>query len=263
MSKSKKTNVNFEDLVSNPQNYVDSFRKNIFTLMDIHDFTLRELSDKADMPFETLKSFLYGDTKDCKLSTAVKIARAFNLSIDEIVGAETLDQTARESIWMCRNVPDYVVYLIRSFIRHQYKLQKRVNPGNIHIPVLQPQCAHGYLTTTNVTTTVCIDHLTDNLKSKVTLGIQVPCDHYEPYYMPNEILLLAADRDGLNGERVVISHKGNYFFAIKRSYVENGEKKWKYVSMMDSETEVLKHEIDEKIGYIAGFLNPDGTWGIR
>jgi len=42
MSKSKKTNVNFEDLVSNPQNYVDSFRKNIFTLMDIHDFTLAD-----------------------------------------------------------------------------------------------------------------------------------------------------------------------------------------------------------------------------
>lgn len=263
MSKNKNQNVNFEDLVSNPQNYVDSFRKNIFTLMDKQDLTLRELSDKADMPFETLKSFLYGDSKDCKLSTAVKIARAFNISVDAIVGAETIDRMTRESIWMCRNMPDYVVYLVRSFIRHQFKLQNNATPGSIHIPVLLPQCADGYLTTTNVTSTICIDHLSDNLKSKVALGIQLPCDHYEPFYMPDEILLLAADRDGLNGERVVVSHKGNYFFAVKRSYIENGEKKWKYVSMMDNNTEVLKHEIDDKLGYIVGYLNPDGSWGIR
>jgi hypothetical protein len=81
--------------------------------------------------------------------------------------------------------------------------------------------------------------------------------------MPNEIILLAVDRDGLNGERCLVSYKGNYFFAIKRSYIENGQKKWKYVSMMNGTTEVLRHEIDDKLGYIVGFLNPDGSWGIR
>lgn len=263
MTKSKKNHVAFEDLVSNPQNYVESFRKNIFTLLDAHDLTLRELSEKADMPFETLKSFLYGDSKDCKLSTAVKIARAFNLSIDEVVGADTINLMSRESLYICRNLPDYVVYLIRSFIRHQFKIHSQFDPKSINIPVLLPECAHGYLTTTNVTSTVCIDHLTNNLKSKISLGIQIPCEHYEPYYMPNEIVLLAADRDGLNGERVVVSYKGNYFFAIKRSYIENGEKKWKYISMMDGRTEVLKNEIDDKIGYVVGYLNPDNSWGVR
>ncbi len=263
MSKNKKNHINFEDLVSNPQNYVESFRKNIFTLLDATDCTLRELSEKADMPYETLKSFLYGDSKDCKLSTAVKIARAFNLSIDELVGADTINQISRESLYICRNLPDYVVYLIRSFIRHQYKIHSAFDEKSINIPVLLPECANGYLTTTNITTTVCIDHLTNNLKSKVVLGIQIPCEHYEPFYMPNEIVLLAVDRDGLNGERCVVSYKGNYFFAIKRSYIENGEKKWKYISMMDGKTEVLKNDIDDKIGYIVGYLNPDNSWGIR
>lgn len=263
MSKNKKPKVDFDDLVSNPQNYIESFRKNIFTLMDLYDYTLRELSEKADMPFETLKSFLYGDAKDCKLSTAVKIARAFNVSIDEVVGADTIEKMSRESLSICRNMPDYVVYLIRSFIRHQYRLHSRFDEKSINIPVLLPQCSNGYLHTTNVTSTVCIDHLTNNLKSKVALGIQIPCEHYEPYYMPNEIVLLAVDRDGLNGERCVVSYRGNYFFAIKRSYIENGQKKWKYVSMMDGKTEVLKSDIDDKIGYIVGYLNPDESWGIR
>ena len=263
MSKSKKRNINFDDLVSNPQNYIESFRHNIFTFLEASDLTLRELSEKADMPFETLKSFLYGDAKDCKLSTAVKIARAFNVSIDEIVGANTITAMSRESLSMCRNLPDYVVYLIRSFIRHQYKIHSQFDEKSINIPVLLPECANGYLLTTNLTSTVCIDHLTNNLKAKISLGIQIPCEHYEPYYMPNEIVLLAADRDGQNGERCVVSYKGNYFFAIKRSYIENGEKKWKYVSMMDGKTELLKNEIDDKIGYVVGYLNPDSSWGIR
>lgn len=263
MSKNQKNRMEFGDLVSNPQNYVESFRKNIFRLMDINDFSLRELSEKADMPFETLKSFLYGDAKDCKLSTAVKVARAFHVSIDEIVGADTIEEKSRESLCMCRSMPDYVVYLIRSFIRHQYKIHSSFDEKSINIPVLLPQCVNGYLPTTNITTTVCIDHLTNNLKSKVALGIQIPCEHYEPYYMPNEIILLAVDRDGLNGERCVVSYKGNYFFAIKRSYIENGEKKWKYISMMNGKTEVLKSDIDDKIGYIVGYLNPDCSWGVR
>uniref|UniRef100_UPI004055C087 helix-turn-helix domain-containing protein n=1 Tax=Acetatifactor sp. TaxID=1872090 RepID=UPI004055C087 len=263
MSKNPKNKVEFGDLVSNPQNYVESFRNNIFRLMDIYDLSLRELSEKADMPFETLKSFLYGDAKDCKLSTAVKVARAFHVSIDELIGADTIDEKSRESLCISRNLPDYVVYLIRSFIRHQNKLQSQFDAKSVNIPVLLPQCANGYLPTTNITTTVCIDHLTNNLKSKIALGIQIPCEHYEPYYMPNEIILLAVDRDGLNGERCVVSYKGNYFFAIKRSYIENGEKKWKYISMMDGRTEVLKSDIDDKIGYIAGYLNPDGSWGVR
>lgn len=263
MSKNEKTKLNSGDLVSNPQNYVESFRKNIFTLLDTSDYTLRELSEKADMSFETLKSFLYGDAKDCKLSTAVKLARAFHISIDELVGAETIEKMSRDSLNMCRNMPDYVVYLVRSFIRHQYKLHSQFDEKSINIPVLLPQCSNGYLTTTNVTTTVCIDHLTNNLKSKIALGMQIPCDHYEPYYMPNEIILLAADRDGLNGERCVVSYKGNYFFAIKRSYIEDGKKQWKYISMMDGKTEVLKSDIDDKIGYIVGYLNPDHSWGIR
>jgi len=263
MSNDQKHNYRFEDLISNPQNYVDSFRKNIFTLLNANGCTLKELSEKADMPYETLKSFLYGVSKDCKLSTAVKIARAFDLSIDEIVGAGTLDTRARESFYICRTLPDYVVYLIRSFIRHQHKIHSQFDNESINIPVLLPEYANGHLITTNITTTVCIDHLNDNLKSKVALGLQIPCEHYEPYYMPNEIVLLSVDRDGLSGERCIVSYKGNYFFALKRSYIEDGIKKWKYISMMDGKSEVLKHEIDDKIGYVVGYLNPDNSWGIR
>ena len=235
----KKRKIEVENLVSNPTNYVDSFRKNIFLLMDVKDLSLRELSEKADMPYETLKSFLYGDAKDCKLSTAVKISRAFDISIDELVGAETMHPLSRQSLTMCRKMPDYVVYLIRSFIRHQYNIYCHLDEKSVNIPVYLPECQNGYLMTTNVTETVCIDHLTNGLKSKICIGLKIPCEHYEPYYMPGEIVLLAADRDGQHNERCVVSYRGNFFLVRKIFYIENGQKKFKYVSLIEEKRETV------------------------
>lgn len=250
-------------LTTNRNNYMSAFRKNIDMYIEEKDITLKETSELSDIPFSTLNSFLYGDTKDCKLSTAVKLARVFGVSIDELVGAETIESASRESLAICRNLPDHVVYLIRSFIRHQDKIYSKLDKKSVNIPVLLPECVNGYLTATNITTTVCIDNLTDNLKSKICLGIQIPCEHYEPFYMPNEILLLSADRGGLNGEKCVLCYKGNYFIAIKRIYTENNEKKVKYISLINNKTEIFPDEIDDKLGYVVGFLNPDGTWGRR
>ncbi len=261
--KNEKNNFSTENLVSNPTNFVDSFRKNIFYLMEVRDLSIRELAEKADMPFETLKSFLYGSSKDCKLSTAVKLAKAFELSIDALVGAETMNPLSKESLSICRKMPDYVVYLIRSFIRHQYQLHSKFDANSINIPVLLPECQGGYLQTTNVTDTVCIDHLTDGLKSRICMGLKIPCEHYEPFYMPNEIILLAADRECQHNERCVVSYKGNLFLARKLFFIENGEKKFKYVSLLDGKHEILPRNIDDKLGYIVGFLNPDESWGVR
>ena len=259
-----KKNRNFgENSVSNPTNCIDSFRKNIFHLMDEKDWSLRELSEKADMPFETLKSFLYGDSKDCKLSTAVKLSKAFDISIDELVGSETMHPLSRQSLSMCRHLPDHVVYLIRSFIRHHYNMYNKLDENSLHIPVLLPECQNGYLQTTNITETICIDHLTNGIKSRVCLGLKIPCEHYEPYYMPNEIILLAADREGQHNERCVVSYKGNFFLTKKIYYIENGQKKFKYVSLIEERREILPSDIDDKMGYVVGYLNPDGSWGVR
>lgn len=261
--KNEKNKIYDENLVSNPTNFIDSFRSNIFKLMEKQDWSIRELAEKADMPFETLKSFLYGDSKDCKLSTAVKIVKAFNISIDELVGADTMDSMSRENLAMCRKLPDYVVYLIHSFIRHQYKMHGKFAENSINIPVLLPECQNGYLQTTNITDTVCIDHLTNGLKSRICLGLKIPCEHYEPFYMPREIILLAADRDGQHNERCVVSYKGHFFLTRKIFYIDNGQKKFKYVSLMDENRVILPSDIDEKMGYVVGYLNPDGSWGIR
>lgn len=242
---------------------MDSMRENIGLLRTYYGWSVRVLAEKANISDDTLQTFLKGKSKDCNLLTAIRIARALHVSIDELVGAETIEHDTRECIAMSRSMPEHIRYLNKTFIKHQYNIHSQFEEGTKNLPVYLPECVNGYLKTTNVTKTVNIDHLSDELKTRACIGIQIPCDHYEPFYMPNDIILLSADRNAVNNERCVISYKGNYFFAIKKIYIEGNEKKVKYISMLGSNTVVFPNEVEDKLGYVIGFLNPDYSLGIR
>ena len=103
-------------LTSNRDDYMSAFRKNVFLYVDQKDITLSEIAEKADIPFSTLRSFLYGNATDCKLSTAVRLARAFNISVDELIGAETIEPETKECVALARNLKEHHRYVIRSFV---------------------------------------------------------------------------------------------------------------------------------------------------
>lgn len=252
-------------LVKNPKNPTSALRQNVDILMDIFGYTLSETSEKADISFEKFKSFFYGKSDEVRLSTAVKLARLFGLSVDELSGAETISNEMEDYINMYKSLPEYSKYLVRYFIAHQNNIyQRRAVLGKKVISVLKPQCVDSYLQTTNVTEELCIEHLNDNVKAKVSLGLKIPCEHYMPIYGPHDILLLAADRDAMNGERCVIEMNNNLFIVEKKIYVKDGVKTSEYVSLMNGRFAVPATNIDYKIGYVVGFLNAeDGTWGVR
>ena len=155
-------------------------------------------------------------------------------------------------------------YVIKTYVKHQYLLHAQTPPKSKSISIMLPECQNGYLRTTNVMEALNIDHLQTGTRSRACLGLRIPCKHYEPYYMQNEIVLIAADRDCLNNERCVVTHSGNYYLCIKRIQVVDNVKTIKYLSIMDGKNVLFDiSEIDDKIGYVIGFLNPDGSWGIR
>lgn len=251
-------------LVKNPTNPTSALRQNVDTLMDIYGYTISETAEKANIPLERFKAFFYGKSDECRLSTAVKLAKLFNLSVDEISGAETVSNDMEEYINMYKSLPDYSKYLVKYFIKHQNNIyQNREIVGQKIISVLKPQCVDSYLQTTNVTEELCIDHLNESIKSKVSLGLKIPCEHYMPIYGPYDILLIAADREAHNGERCVIERNNHLFIVEKKIYLKDGEKRSDYVSLMNSKFTVPDTEIDYKLGYIVGHLNEDGTWGVR
>lgn len=261
--KNTKINTGIPNLVSGNENYMHSLVENIQTLRIHHGWSVRVLSEKADMSFDTLQNFLKGKAKDCNLSTVVKISKAFGVSMDELVGAGTIEEETKRVIAMGRRLNEHHRYVIRMFAKHQYLLHGEAPAGCKQISVLMPDCQHGHLKSTQLTEAVKIDHLQPSVKSEVCLGLKIPCDHYEPHYLQDEILLLGAHREGQNGERCVISKDGYLYICKKRITFVNGIKTIDYMSVINGKLLFNFNEIDDRVGYVIGFLNPDGSWGTR
>ena len=55
-------------------------------LLRINNMTKEELAEKCDLPLETIRNIYYGKTTDPKVSTVMKIAKVFNLSVNCLMG---------------------------------------------------------------------------------------------------------------------------------------------------------------------------------
>lgn len=241
----KKLSLN---LCSDKDNYMKSFKKNLDMYVSQKDITLREISEIADVPFETLRNFLYKESTDCKLSTVIKLARALNVSIDELVGAETIPPLTTESVQMCRNLPENDLYLVRWFIRYLDHLNSKTEPNKRYVSVMMPeQTNNGDFKVTSNYEKVEITDLEEPLRSKIFMGFHIICDHYMPHYIPGDIILIANDRLPKFTENAVV-RVGKFLFIVKR-VVENGVAK--YYSIRDGKYRIDESEVDELIGYIA------------
>ena len=246
--------------VSETVSFMESLRENVITLKAQKKMTLRTLAEKADLSEDTLGTFLSGKARDCNLSTVIKLAKALNISIDELVGADTINSSTRESLAICRNLPDNAVYLIRWYIRYINSLNSKNEPNKRYVSVMELECNHhGNLKLTSTYKHIDITHINEEYRYKVFFGIKIPCDHYMPLYSPYDTLLIANDRLPNANEHCLIRISNCLY--IGRRKVENGIAN--YYSIRDGKFRISESEIQELVGYVVGFLNPDGSWGIR
>lgn len=234
-------------LVSNPGDWMTSFRKNIDMYISEKDITIRELSEVADINFETLKSFIYGDAKDCKLSTAVKLAKALHISIEELVGAGTISPKAKEAMALYRNLPEHDQYLTLWYINYLTSLNNQANSKSTTRSVMDIECFNGYLKLTSIYHKADISQVPAEMRTKIFFGIKMPCDHYMPVYSPYETLLIANDRLPMNNENCLIRVEKDIFIAKVK--MENNE--MKFYSIRDGKFRLERDEVDEIVGYVA------------
>lgn len=238
-----------------PQNYITVFRQNIDKEIEKRDWTLRETAEKADMPYETLKNFLYDkEAKDCKLSTVVKLARAFGVGIDELVGAGTYKEDAIKYIKIYRELPESSKSLIKWHIEDQLRLRLHKEQHNRRIiRIMAPLCtANGNLRKTRFYEDYDLsDEYSKEEYYKVFFGIRIPCDHYLPFYMKNDILLIANDRSPMQDD-VVVLVVGD-FLAIAKHRLENGV--IKYYGIRDGIFRAERSDNIHVLGYIAKVIS--------
>lgn len=238
-----------QKFVTNDTDYMSAFRHNVLLYLSEGDITLQDLAEWSGLSVDTLKSFLYKGLKDCKLSTAVSLAKAMGTSVDELIGAGTVPDLTRESISMCRSLPEHALHLVRWHIRHQNFLYNQIHKDRIVITVMNTVCQHnGNLELTNDYETLDITDLSQDITSKVFFGIKMPCDHYMPTYSHYDILLIANDREPMAHEHTVVIYNGALGISMRKK--ENGIVN--FYSIRDGRFRRSETDRLEVLGYIAG-----------
>lgn len=232
-------------------NYIDAFRRHLDALMLEHDYTIKETSEIADISFDTFKTFLYDkEAKDCRLSTAIKLAKAFHMSIDELVCAGTIDPKGLENIKVYRSLPQGTRRFIDWQIENQKFLHEQHNNAKI-VNVMQPLCSgDGNMKQTNDYEIMDISHLGNDLAYKIFLGIKIPCLHYLPHYTEGDVLLIANDRDAMRGENTIIMFQDNLVITNRR--IENGKEH--YYGLRDGKLRPTDPGQIQVVGYVAKII---------
>ena len=263
MDNQKKENI-YLNLISNDENWMDSFRYNLGLLRTHNKWSVRVLSEKSGIAESTINNIIQGKTKDCDVSLAVKLAKTFNVSLDELLGCKTILEDGRQMMAMYRHLDDHVKKVIRVYAKHQYSLHENKISDAKEISVIAPACMEKKLMrTTLADEKISLGKISKDMQQKVSFGIKIPCDHYEPHFLKDEIVLLGFDREGENNEMCVISSEGAIYICMKKIEFIHGKKEIHYVAITNKKKIFSWDEIDDRFGYVVGFLHPDLTLGIR
>lgn len=247
-----------KNLVAEPTDYMKSLRQNLSMYLENKKISLASIAEAANISQDTLKTLLYGKSNDCKLSTVIALSRALGVSIDELVGAGTLEPLSCESIQITRNLPDHLVYFIRWAIRYHEKQIESNKITSKAINVMTLDCSNnGNLMMTNNFDLCDFKELENFVSYKVFMGIKIPCENYMPVLSAGDVLLLANDRNPLQNEMVVVV-TGNYAKIVRRKEeIVNGKKTARYYSIRNNQFLANENMIDEVIGYVVKVVHTD------
>lgn len=238
-------------LTAEPDDYMHSFRRNLDVYIDQKEITLAEIAEQADIPVNTLKSLVYGDSKDCHISTAIKLARVLHISVDELIGAGTISPQTCESIQLVRMLPESFTHFVRWAIHYHYDLLNNKKVSEKSVELMYPDVAeNGNIIMTNNFDVADISDFPEEILRKIFMGIEIPCDNYAPHYFAGDRVFIANDRNARESETVIICCADMMWFVKRKEETVNGEKKVNYYSIRDGRFFACEDEIQFVLGYI-------------
>ena len=240
------------DLVAEPDDYMHSLRRNLYMYIGKKEITLQEVSELADIPLNTLKSLIYGDSRDCHISTVIKLARVFNVSVDELIGCGTISKQTCESLQVMRKLPESFTHFVRWSIHFHYE---KLNSHKVSIKsvelMIPEESEDGNHKMTNNFDVIDVSFLSDDIRPKIFMGIKLITPCYMPHYFEDDILLIANDRDAKTTENVIVTIGDNMWLVKRKKEIVDGKVVINYYSIRDGRRFASESEIDMVIGYVA------------
>ena len=179
------------------------------SVLNERNITVAQFAEMCDLPLDTVKGIYYGKSVDPKLSTAVKMAEALNLSINCLMGKCQHTAAERALLQNYRNCGKHGKSVIEIIARYEASAVKveRDAKGKHKIPCIVP---HGDIRKGIVMETCETVEIETSVET-ADIAIQITANDLAPFYCKNDILLLE-NRFPANGEMAV-------FYTVEKAYI--------------------------------------------
>jgi DNA-binding Xre family transcriptional regulator len=176
---------------------IQGFRNNLRQRLQEKKMTLNALAVQSDLSEDTLRSVVYGKSKDIKLSTVIKIADVLDCSLDDLVGRKYYSETEREIHMRMHRFSDNALRVMKNFSKMEEDLALTHSTLGKHlVPVFVPagNMRDGMYCDSCNTDTLDITEYPTVLQEDADFGVKILTEHYAPLYYLNDILLFSCKR---------------------------------------------------------------------
>lgn len=246
-------------LSANPQLSGDIFSRNVNVCKKISGVTTNDIVEGSGLTIEAVKAVLYYENKNYNAATVAALAKYFGVSMDELYGSDALPASTKDGLQTLRHMDQSYRDFFRWLVKYTYNFMHRDKKKIKVIALLSPHCnkESGNLSIRlrDLNETIDISSCDPAIRSKVLLGIKIPCEHYMPLFLKNDILLIANDRMPFPDEVCVVELDGFLWFSHCREEIIEGERKAALYGITDQKFRYFVEDVDQVVGYVAGVLN--------
>ncbi len=205
-------------------------------------WSLQQLAEISDLPLETVRNIYYGKTPDPKISTVMKLAKSFNLTVNCLMGQCSHTPQERAILINYRNCGKHGKSIIELISRYEASAMKkeREKEGRHMIPCIVPEgtVSHGIIY--DMCETVEIE--TD--VKEAYIAIRMVSNDLAPTYCKGDILLFE-NRFPKHGEKAAF-YNGDRIYI--RRYLEE-ENQYCLKCLHNCDVDIILKRMDE-IDYI-------------
>lgn len=169
----------------------------INSLMDRNGWSIKDLSEKSGIPYDSIKKLMSGKINNPTCYTLFKISQSLGCSLDYLID--------RDSIYGIEvpKLPNRAFSLIKKIANFEIYLQEQSRiTGTDLAPVLIPcgEMYDGMIYNSISIESIDISAYEHLLRNIIMCGIRIVGDKLSPTYIDGDILLIAKDRFPVNNE---------------------------------------------------------------
>jgi DNA-binding Xre family transcriptional regulator len=200
---------------------IQLFRNNLRLGLQEKKMTLNALAVQSDLSEDTLRSVVYGKSKDIKLSTVIKIADVLDCSLDDLVGRSYCSETEREIHKRIHNLSPHSLSAVRDFAKMEEDLTLvHSTAGKITVPVFIPigNMKDGMYCDSYHMYPLDLTEYPKVLQEDADFGVKLLTEYYAPVYRLNDVLLFSCKRPPEYNDIVLYYDKSGRLYL--RKYLE-------------------------------------------